>query len=48
MKLVVRTPPFWFYSLECVDQEFCEIRSMRKCSSNSQSIPNFAYYSALK
>jgi hypothetical protein len=26
MKFVVRTPPIWFYSLKCVEQEFCELR----------------------
>jgi hypothetical protein len=26
MKLVVRTPPIWFYSLKYVEQEFCELR----------------------
>jgi hypothetical protein len=29
MKLVVRTPPIWFYSPKCVEQEFSEVRAAR-------------------
>ena len=26
MRLLVRTPPFWFYSPDCVEDEFSEVR----------------------